>query len=141
MQKIFVDANVLIAILKKDLHELTNCQRILSLSNLKQFEIYVTPVTLSIYFYFAEKVMGNSRAINAIKNISDNCKIASNMDKHISEIINNNSIKDIEDGIQYMAAIDNKCAAIITLDTYDYYFSKIPVYTPYNYLVETFSKA
>jgi len=39
----------------------------------------------------------------------------------------NKSIHDLEEGLEYYAALGAKCVCIITGNPNDYYFSKIPV--------------
>jgi predicted nucleic acid-binding protein len=47
--------------------------------------------------------------------------------KEVLQAIQNKKVNDFEDGIEYYAAINNKCDAIITEDIDDFYFADIPV--------------
>jgi predicted nucleic acid-binding protein len=53
--KLFLDANILVAVLNKEYPVFTYAARILSLANNKKFAVYTTPLCLAIAFYFAEK--------------------------------------------------------------------------------------
>ena len=44
--------------------------------------------------------------------------------------IANKKVHDLEDGLQYYAALHAKCDCIVTSDVDDFYFSEIEVLTP-----------
>ena len=52
----------------------------------------------------------------------------------LTAVFNNKKINDVEDGLQYYAALRQKCNYIITVDTGDFYFSQIPVLQPEAFL-------
>jgi predicted nucleic acid-binding protein len=45
----------------------------------------------------------------------------------VSKTLKNPGINDFEDGLEYYAALENKCDCIITEDIEDFYFSEIEV--------------
>jgi hypothetical protein len=45
----------------------------------------------------------------------------------VSKTLENVSVRDFEDGLEYYAALENKCSCIITEDINDFYFSEIEV--------------
>ncbi len=49
-------------------------------------------------------------------------------------VFNNKKVHDVEDGLQYYAALRQKCNYIITQDTGDFYFSEIMVFHPEAFL-------
>ena len=53
--KIFLDANILVAVLNKEYPVYTYAARVVSLTNNKKHSVFTTPICLAIAFYFAEK--------------------------------------------------------------------------------------
>ena len=53
--RIFLDANVLVSVLNKEYPLFTYSSRILSLADHKGYEVFTSPLCLTIAFYFAEK--------------------------------------------------------------------------------------
>jgi predicted nucleic acid-binding protein len=125
--RIFVDANILVSVLNKEYPLFTFTSRILSLADNKGFEVFTSPVCLSIAFYFAEKKHKTKIARQKIGLLCDKLKIAEAAKTSVTKTVKNNSINDFEDGLEYYAALENKCACIITEDVNDFYFSDIEV--------------
>ncbi len=125
--KIFLDANVLVALVNKQYPVFSSAARIASLSETKGYEVYTSPMCLAIAFYFAEKKSGAKLAKKKIALLSQNLKIAPNLASGVSNSIADPRINDFEDGLEYHAAIDAGCNVIITEDTGDFWFSEIEV--------------
>jgi predicted nucleic acid-binding protein len=56
------------------------------------------------------------------------------MDKARFEDALSHQASDFEDMLQYICASTNMCDIIITRNTRDFSFSKLPIYTPNQYL-------
>lgn len=125
--RVFVDANILISVLNKEYPLFTNTSRILSLADNRKFTVYTSPVCLAIAFYFAEKKSGTQLAKDKIKLLASKLAIADLGRKEVLQALENKKVNDFEDGMQYYSALANKCEAIITQDTEDYYYSSIEV--------------
>jgi predicted nucleic acid-binding protein len=125
--KIFLDANVLVAVLNKEYPLFTTAARILSLSGQKGYEVYTSPMCLAIAFYFSEKKSGSQLARKKISVLAQNLKIAPNLESGVLETISNPKIHDFEDGLEYYSALDAGCQVIVTEDTGDFWFSDIRV--------------
>jgi predicted nucleic acid-binding protein len=123
--KIFLDANVLVTVLNKEYPLFSYAARIVSLANHKDFTIYTTPICLAIAFYFAEKKSGTAMAKQKINLLAENLRIAKVDQKEVQAALANKIINDFEDGLEYYAAIHQKCTIIITEDKNDFYFSEI----------------
>ena len=52
------------------------------------------------------------------------------------QALENRQVNDFEVGMEYYAAVNNKCDAIITEDIGDYYFSEIKVCRAQKFLKE-----
>lgn len=126
--KIFLDANVLVSVINKEYPLYTYTSRILSLADHKRFEVYTSPLCLAIAFYFAEK-KHKKQAKQKIKLLSEHLVVTDISSNSVKKVLNNSSINDFEDGVEYYSAMENKCNCIITEDTADFYFSEIEILT------------
>ena len=54
--------------------------------------------------------------------------------REVEQALGNKKVNDLEDGMQYYAAIESKCTVIITQDTGDYYYSSIEVLNAEDFL-------
>jgi predicted nucleic acid-binding protein len=127
MKKIFLDGNVLISVLNKELPVFNYSSRVLSLAGSKQFKLYSSPTCFSIAYYFASKKSGTVKAREKIVLIGEHIFTAVSTETDVQTVAKNKKIKDFEDGLAYMAAIHTGCHCIVTEDTKDYYFSEIEV--------------
>lgn len=125
--KIFLDANVLVAVVNKQYPLFTNAARIVSLAGQKGYEVFTSPMCLAISFYFAEKKSRTKVAKKKISLLAQHLKIAPNVATGVSNTLANPKINDFEDGLEYHAALDAGCQTIVTEDTGDFWFSDIEV--------------
>jgi len=124
--RIFLDANILVAVINKEYPLFTYASRIMSLADNKQFAVYTSPLCLAVAFYFAEK-KNKKTAKQKIKLLGSNLSIAGIDDACVQKTLQNAAVNDFEDGLEYYAAAENKCKCIITEDKNDFYFSGIEV--------------
>ena len=132
--KIFLDANILVAVLNREYPLFTYAARILSLVDHPRFEVYTSPICLAIAFYFAEKKSGTQSAKNKISLLSKKLKITTTDYNTVNSVAENPAIYDYEDGLEYYSAINSGCEIIITEDVSDFYFSEIQVYDSISFL-------
>lgn len=125
--KIFLDANVLVAVVNKEYPLFSFAARIVSLAGQQGFEVYTSPMCLAIAFYFSEKKSGTPQARKKISLLAQKLKVAPNLESGVLKTISNPKINDFEDGLEYYAAFDTGCQVIITEDTTDFWFSEIKV--------------
>lgn len=137
--KIFLDANILVAVLNKEYPVYTYAARVISLTNNKKHSVYTTPICLAIAFYFAEKKSGTAMAKQKIKLLADNLLIAKVGSKEVIAAIENKRINDFEDGLEYYAAKNNNCQVIITEDKNDFFFSEMEVLNCKDFLEKYFA--
>ncbi|TZF84623.1 PIN domain-containing protein [Pedobacter sp. BS3] len=127
--RIFLDANVLVSVLNKEYPLFTFSSRIVSLASSPAYEVYTSPICLAIAFYFAEKKHKAVLAKQKIDLLCNYLNIAPNSAPGVGYTLQNKSIHDFEDGLEYYAAKENKCHCIITENTGDFYFSELEVLT------------
>ncbi len=136
--RIFLDANILVSVLNKEYPLFTYAARIVSLADNKKFTVFTSPVCLAIAFYFAEKKSGTAVAKQKIKLLTDKISITAVGKNEVGAALQNKQVNDFEDGIEYYAAVNNKCEIIITEDTSDFYFAAIKVCKAKNFLQDYF---
>lgn len=132
--KIFLDANLLVAVLNRQYPLFTYAAKILSLSENKKYQLYTSPICLAIAFYFAEKKSGTQKAKEKIAILSKHIYITSVDSESVKLAIQNIKVNDFEDGLEYYSAINADCKVIISEDISDFYFSDIPVYNSESFL-------
>jgi predicted nucleic acid-binding protein len=135
---IYLDVNVIVSIINNELNSVADCLKILSLADNPKFKVHISPITLAIGFYFAEKKKGREGANKIIQLLSTKLIILPNKDTHVHKVFLDSRIHDFEDGLHYQAAIEAKCNAIITYNKADFYYSDIAIATPKEYLKDTF---
>ena len=133
---LFLDANILVAVLNKEYPLFTYAARIVSLADNKKFTVYTSPICLAIAFYFAEKKSGTAIAKKKIELLAGKLAITSVGKAEVLQSLQNKKVNDFEDGLEYYAAAANKCQIIITEDLNDYYFSDLKVQNAQDFLVE-----
>ena len=134
--KIFLDANILIAVLNKEYPLFTYAVRILSLTENNKFKVYTSPLCLAIAFYFSCKKSGDEIARQKIALMSRQLHICDTNALAVSNTIKNKRILDFEDGLQYYSAVDSGCKVIVTENVKDFYFADIAVKDSENFLKE-----
>jgi predicted nucleic acid-binding protein len=124
--RIFLDANIIVAVLNKEYPVFTHAARIISLAGKPGYKVFTTPLCLAIAFYFSEKKSGRKNAKEKIALLCKHLSIASINEIAVTDTINK-KINDFEDGLEYYAALQAKCDVIVTEDTKDFFFSDIAV--------------
>lgn len=126
--KLFIDANVLVSVLNQEQPIFIYSSRIMSIPSFNnKYKLYTTPISIAIAFYFSAKKSGEKRAKEKIKLLCEHINIL-NVSKHeLMACLTNKKIQDVEDGLQYYAALNQKCDFIITENKQDFYYSSIQV--------------
>lgn len=132
--KIFLDANILVSVVKQEYPLFTFSSRILSLQDKFPFTLYTSPLTLALVYYFAQKKRSSISAKEKIKLLSSRISITSIDSSTVLRALKNKRISDLEDGMQYYSAINAGCTCIITEDADDYFFSDIEVLNAHAFL-------
>jgi predicted nucleic acid-binding protein len=134
--KIFLDANILVSVMNKEYPLFTYSARILSLMDSPKFQVFTSPVCLAIAFYFAEKKSGQKVAKNKISLLISKIKIAEADENVVLKAVQDKTVGDFEDGLEYYSALNAGCKWIVTEDINDFHFSKLPVMNARQFLEE-----
>ncbi len=132
---VFLDANILVSVLNKELPLFSFTSRILSLDP-KRFKLFTAPICLAIAFYFAEKKCGTKLAKSKIQLLVQHIEIADADKDGVLLAAQNKSIDDFEEGLEYYAALHAGCSCIITEDVNDFYFSELEVLNSQDFLLK-----
>ncbi len=132
--KLFIDANVLVAVLNKEFPAYPDCARLLSLADSRRFQLYTSPMCLAISFHFAQKKVSTQLAKQKIALLTSKLSISDNDKKDVLNALSNKKIHDFEDGLEYYSALSAKCTCIITNDTDDFYYAEVEVLKPEEFL-------
>lgn len=125
--RVFVDANILIAVLNKEYPLFTYAARVLSLNNKPGFQLFTSPLCLAIAFYFATKKTSEKAAKRKIELLLNNISITEINESFTAKAIQNPQVHDFEDGMEYYSAINSQCQVIVSTNKEDFYFSEIQV--------------
>jgi predicted nucleic acid-binding protein len=125
--RVFADANILVSVLNKEFPLYSSTARIISLADNRKFTVFTSPVCLAIAFYFSEKKSGTALAKQKIAMLASKLSITNIGKREVEQALADKKVNDFEDGMQYYAALENKCTTIITQDTNDYYYSSIEI--------------
>jgi predicted nucleic acid-binding protein len=138
--RIFLDANVLVSVLNREFPTFPFSSRIISLADRTDFQFFTSPIFLAIAFYFAEKKSGSVTAKRKIDILASKIGISPLTPSAVKLALENKRINDLEDGLEYYAALESGCQAITTEDSDDYYFSEIDVFDCEGFLERHFGE-
>ena len=132
--RIFLDANILIAVCNKEYPLFPFAARILSLAGKREYQLYTSPLCLAICYYFAGKKTGHANAKQKMILLTEKIRLTDHTAEDVKQIAQNKKINDFEDGLEYYSAVRHKCDVIITEDVADFYFSDITVLSAENFM-------
>ncbi len=138
--KIFLDANILVSVLNQEYPLFDYTSRILSLTELDEFEVLTTPICLAITFYFSEKKSGSKLAKRKLALLASKLTIATVDHNVVSKASKDPRVLDFEDGLEYYAALQAGCNTIITEDVGDFYYSELEVVNSHDFITKYFGK-
>lgn len=136
VQRIFIDANILVTVLCNEYPRFGPCARVLSLADDPRFEVYTSPLCMAIGAYFAEKKNGKKLARKKISLLAEKLRMTNVGPTAMRLTLADKRITDIEDGLQYHSAVEANCGYIVTYDRKDFHFSEIPVLDAEDLLLE-----
>ena len=136
--KIFIDANILVAVVNKEYPLYSYASRVLSWITANGHQPVTTSVILAITYYFAEKKHGTVSAKERIALLADHLIITDCGKAEVTQAAAEKKVKDFEDGLQYFAALNAGCSCLVTENVKDFYFSKIDVLTAKDFLLKMY---
>ena len=131
MKKIFLDTNFLLDYLVRPEYSEAASQ-VLRKGAHKGFKFVVSFLTVANFAYINRKMPVGLRN-KMIEGIVESFEVASNTSIQLSAAAQMN-VSDYEDAVQYLTAVSSECEAIITRNAKDFTFSKLPIYSPTEFL-------
>ncbi len=132
MERIFVDANIVMDLLEKREDFYQEAQELFTLSDKNNVKLYVSALTLAnVHFLLfrhlkmeARKVLAKFKVLVEVLAVDDK----------ILDLALISDLKDFEDAIQYYTAIENEMDIIITRNKKDFKNSDLPILTAREFL-------
>lgn len=124
--KVFLDANILVSVIRVEYPVYIYAVRILSLQN-PAFEFSTSAICIAIAYYYACKKFGKTGTKQEIEKLCNHLEILNSGAAEVMQAFNNKSIHDLEDGIEYYSAMNAGCTCIITENLNDFYYSEIEI--------------
>lgn len=128
--RIFLDANVLVAIVNREYPAFTACAKVVSLADRPGFTLFTSALSLAITWYFADKKHGELQARKKIEILLQHISISSCGPLEVERAMVQKNTHDFEHELQYFSALNAECSHIVTSNTADFYFANIPVSEP-----------
>jgi predicted nucleic acid-binding protein len=107
---------------------------IFNLSAKSQIKIFFSSIIFTNVYYIVNKTFGKKKANESLESLLDYCGILSVGETEIRKAYKSEFL-DFEDGIQYQVALQHPgIKGIITRNKKDFKSSKLPVYSPLEFL-------
>ncbi|MGV9012937.1 MAG: type II toxin-antitoxin system VapC family toxin [Flavobacteriales bacterium] len=136
MQRIFLDANILVTVLCNEYPRFSWCARVLSLCDDRRFEVYTSPLCLAIGAHFSVKKNGARLSKKKVALLADKLKATTVDHDCVMKTVANKKVEDFEDGLEYYSAEKMGCTCIVTYDRNDFHFGDIEVLNAEDFLVQ-----
>ena len=130
MQKVFVDTDVIIDFLMDRKPYSGHAAIILSLSEYKKIQVYVSALTFANCYYILRKISTHSKVISKLGQLAEIVEIVDVTKKAILDSLKSD-FKDFEDSIQHETAKkETQIKVLITRNIKDYQNSDLSILTP-----------
>ena len=133
MERLLIDANIIIDLLAKREGFYRDAQELFTLACEKNILLFISSLTFANVFYILSKKLNATETRKVLLKFKTLTEVLPLEDK-IIELALASDFTDFEDAIQYYTALDNQLDMIITRNKKDFKTSKIPVLTAKEYL-------
>ena len=133
MERLLIDANIIVDLLAKREDFYRDAQELFTLSCEKNILLFISSLTFANVFYILSKKLNATETRKVLLKFKTLTEVLPLEDK-IIELALASDFTDFEDAIQYYTALDNQLDMIITRNKKDFKTSKIPVLTAKEYL-------
>ena len=134
MKKVFVDTDVILDVILSRMPFVAESAAVLSLSDSDAVEVMMSTLSLMNAHYICRKVLTNDQAVDVIFNLKDGVQVLDLTEKMLDRS-GTADFKDFEDGVQHFCALHGNADCIVTRNVVDFKKSKLPVFTPKEFLV------
>ncbi len=133
MKKIFVDCDVILDVLMKRTPHYIQASDLFSLIERKEIHGFTSPLVYANVYYILSQEKPKEDVMRYLQKLRLHLSIL-NLNEMILDMALLSDFKDFEDAIQYHVALESKMDCIVTRNIKDYKLSKLPVYSPFEYL-------
>jgi predicted nucleic acid-binding protein len=133
MTKVFIDTNVLMDVLDKRGNLLDASLRILQLASKRDILAYISSLSVINANYICTKKDKTFSSSNLLDYLASLATIEP-MDYLLLQNALSDNFLDFEDAVQHQTALHCKAECIITRNTKDFEKSRIPIFTPEQFL-------
>ena len=133
MEKLLIDANIIIDLLAKRESFYQEAQELFTLADEKHLSLFISALTFANTYYILSKELNADEARKIMLKFKALVKILP-LENKVLDLALSSDFSDFEDAIQYYTALDNKLEIIITRNKKDFKKSKLPILTAREYL-------
>ena len=134
MIHIFSDTDIILDVVTGRLPYSVEASALFTLIEEGQIRSSASSLSFSNIYYVLRKYATHQRVVSRLKELSELVEIL-NVDKSIIKRALQSKFKDLEDSIQYYAALSNpEIEVLVTRNIKDYKVSELPVMTPETFL-------
>lgn len=137
MNAVFLDTDVLLDFLLDRQPFNTHAQVIFNLADTGKIELLISALSIANANYILGRFVSNERRSAVLSQLIAFVRICPLSGTEILQAMSLN-FKDLEDGIQYATAVNNKADVIVSRNIHDFKKSLIPVMTPPGFLKSNF---
>lgn len=136
MKKVLIDTNIILDIVLNREKFYENSVNVIKYLSSNSFEIHISSTTVTDIYYIVKKEKGHVAAIDFLQSILKFISIAG-VNQETVELAMVSKIKDFEDAVQESTCVLSSLDAIITRNKKDFKNSKINIFTPYEFLLDS----
>lgn len=129
MIRLFLDTDVLLDFLSEREPFYDSIAKIATLATKNEIKLYISSISIVNANYILTKYKSEENSKKLLNSILIFMKIVK-LDEDIIIKGLNSEFKDFENSLQHFSALDSKCEYLLTRNIRDFKKSKIPVFTP-----------
>ena len=129
MKKLFIDTNIVIDLLSRREPYFLEAAKLFSLADKKQIKITVSSLTIANTNYALLRQMDTRKAKSILRKFRLILGVLPLNKKIVDLALNDETMPNFEDALQYFIALENAQDIIITRNLKDFRGSKLPVMT------------
>ena len=133
MNKVFIDTDIILDMFLKRQPFYPAAATLFSMVEKRKIEAYISPVILSNLYYILKKGLGQELALVYLRKLRLLTKIV-NVDEKIIDLVLASKFKDLEDALQYYAALEQGISVLITRNGDDYVGNEMSIVNAEEYL-------
>ena len=134
--KLFLDVNIVIDFLANRTPHGASAKELFRLIEHEVYEAYVSTISFATANYLLGLYGKKGKELAELRKLNTLVRVAVVTEKCLDQALNGDAFPDVEDGMQYFAAIAAGCEMIISRDATGFASSSIPVLTAEQFLAE-----